>query len=810
MKNRKNILSLLTISAFTLISLAACAGNTVVKSAAPLPEEEGEKEEFGITQRENDLDDYEDLRPDRDGFEDTTEPDSGELVDHIFEFEEMASSGFSRDKDHLCSAVSYVTSAEFSGNIAVECVDIGTAFNLNITSDKAVKIPMVIGLSNNQNPGGILGDIVKVKNNGRAVFDEYALVSAEGNPAEGAPSGYFDMVAVESTLSLFEGENRITFTLAANQVNLDYVNLKTSASIVNKTVSSWDTPKFEVVSTPTEKQGGALKITCGHEDCPDKNYNDTRYLPKLTDSCYKVVEESEYIKAYYISLVGQELLVARTDNSPSEQFPEDTGSLKDNFFEFEKAKIDGVSQDEAHLCPGKSLVFSADFSDGLCVEALEKGTKMSFVINSDKRVRAPFEMKVNNYHGGAMLADRLSGTNNGEAKLVDLSGIIPTDGKYANVGDLTPYFNMVTVEGTIDLVEGENIIEFQTKATGLNFDYLNIKTSATLANSTVTTWSGENAPTFEVTKQATFLDKGEVKVKCPIGGTDKCERIYNYIPALRDPSYITEVEGTKTNYYIEAFGTRYLIGTIEGTTGGEFPLDNIGVKEHKFEFESSAVTGNSQKMDHWCASKSLVFSTGFSNNFCLENTGLGTTFSFTINSDKAVQVAFELTATNSIANKPLNSMLVFKNNGKEEMVDASRTVPGTGFTPDVGDLSIWFNMVTGVGTINLVKGENKIEITTADNGVNPDCINIFSSANLVNNTVPTWSGANVPNFTITKSPSATEKGTMEIKCPSEVCAEAPRQVNYLPTLDNPAYELIENSYCLNILGTKVEVAKKEA
>lgn len=201
MKNRKNKLSLLAISAFALLSLASCQGTPKVQTYEAPQENEEVEEEFGITQRENDLDDYEDLRPDREGFVDNTEPDTGTLVDHIFEFESKAASGSSRDKDHMCSGVSYVTSAEFSGNIAVECIDIGNTFQLIIESDKAVKVPMIIGLNNNETPGGQLGNILNITNNGKPVFDKTATISPEGDPAEGAPSGYFDMVDVESTLS---------------------------------------------------------------------------------------------------------------------------------------------------------------------------------------------------------------------------------------------------------------------------------------------------------------------------------------------------------------------------------------------------------------------------------------------------------------------------------------------------------------------------------------------------------------------------------------------------------------------------------
>lgn len=249
---------LFSLSAFAVLSLISTS--TTFKGTPISKVGEETENEFGITQRENDLEEYEDLRPSREEFVDNTEPDTGTLVDHTFEFEEMACSGFSRHKDHMCSGISYVTSADFSGNIAVECVDMGTTFSINIESDKAVKVPMVIGINNNYKVGYQLGDIMYITNNGKPVFDSTVTVGENGKPGEGAPQGYFDMVSVESTLSLVEGNNRISFRLVHNEVNVDFVTLKTSANIVDKTKSSWDVPNYEILQTPTENSLVQLKL----------------------------------------------------------------------------------------------------------------------------------------------------------------------------------------------------------------------------------------------------------------------------------------------------------------------------------------------------------------------------------------------------------------------------------------------------------------------------------------------------------------------------------------------------------------------
>lgn len=812
MKNRKNKLNFLAISAFALLSLAACGGTSPKAQtfeAAPQPEE-GEKEEFGITQRENDLDDYEDLRPDREGFEDNTEPDTGTLVDHIFEFEEMAASGSSRNKDHMCSAISYVTSSEFSGNIAVECIDIGNTFTLMIESDKAVKVPMIIGLNNNETPGGQLGGILSITNNGRPVFDKTAVISPEGDPAEGAPSGYFDMVDVESTLSLVEGMNRINFRLTKNQINLDYVNLKTSANIVNKTTTAWDTPRYEVIATPTEKQSGSLQITCGK--CGETNAR--RYLPKLSDPCYKVTEEN-HIKSYSIPLAGQDFVVATIDNSPENIFPQDTGKLVDNIFEFENASFTGNSQGEDHFCAGKSTVFGFGFSNGVCLEAIDVGTTLSFTINSDKRVEVPYKLGINNYHGNKPLSAGLIGKNNGNSTYIDMSEIVPIGGNYVDVGDvLTPYFNMVEASGTIKLVEGENKIEFTTKETGYNFDYLNIQTSATLTNNTISTWKDGFVPKYEVIQAPTLLEKGIMQVECPVGTAECCHRKYDYLYPLSDPKYIKEVEGDKTNFYLEMFGNKVLIGTLPNNNPDGYPLDVIDTKDNYFEFEDAEIIGNSgntvSMSDHFCACDGLIYSKGFSNGFCLENTGDGTVFAFNIKSDKAVKAIFELGTTKDLGGMPITDSFEIKNNGEAGMVDGHVNGPTFGVSPDVGGLEMYFNMMKAIGSVNLVKGDNRIEIITKGFGRNMDFFNIRTSATLTDNTVSTWSGDNKPTFEIIEAPTADKKGKFKVTCAKEGCAKGTREYNYLPKLDDPYYTVKADGYYMTIFHQEIKVASKES
>lgn len=802
MKFIGNKVRLLSLNIFAILALTSTTG--LFRGAETPDAGDKPKEEFGITQRENDLDDYEDLRPSREDAVDNTEPDTGTLVDHVFEFETMACSGYSRIKDHMCSAVSYVTSADFSGNIAVECVDVGATFSINIESDKAVKVPMIVGINNNSKVGCQLGDVIGITNNGNSFFDGTAMIPEKGTAALGAPEGYFDMVAVESTLSLVEGVNRISFRLLRNEVNLDYITLKTSASIVDNTISAWDIPNYEVVQTPTENQAGRLKITCGK--CGEVKTG--RYLPKLTSGIY-TFEEEGYIKTYYLDLLGQKIKVATVDNSPDKVFKDDDGELVNHIYEFENAEIIGPSQEEDHFCAGKSLVFSLDFSSNFCVEAIEADTKFVFTINSSERLKVPFGLGLScDYSGTAPISDWFTIKNNGDETMVNAGEKIPWTDKVADAGGISTYFKMVEAPGTINLVKGENKIEVIPKQCGMNIDYLNIKTSATLENKTVPYFSGDKVPAINVTKVPTYNDKGEITLDCTNGTGKKCHRVFDYIPAFSNKRYIVEqISQNEANYYFEAFGKKIKVGT------GEYhAIDVTDTKDNFFEFENAEISGHSQDVEnHYCASNSLVLSPDFSNNFCLENSAENTTFAFDITSDKEVYANFTLSVTNYIAGgKPLNNSFIIKNNGSEEGINATETIPTSGHTPDVGDLSMWFNMVEGTGTIKLVKGQNKVQITTKCTGLNVDYFNIKTSANLVNNTIPYWKEGNLPTFEVTKEPTAETKGEMKVYCPTKGCdfKNNPRVYNYLPTLNDKDYIVKADGYYLNLFGNDVKIAAK--
>lgn len=545
MKKYFKLLSIFVIAFIMVFAFAACGE----KTEAPPPEEDtGTNEPFGITQRPNDLEDYEDLRPNREPFVDTAQPDTGELSDNIFEFESMNASGKSQGLDHLCNSKSFMFSPDFSGYIALEAFDGAVKYTLSITSDKEVRVPIFFRISNAYTGGSPISSAFSVTNNGHEVADLTAIVPTEGDPAEGAPGGYFNMVTVESEISLFEGTNRIAFTCNAG-TNVDYVNIRTSAKLVNNTVSSWDIPEFSVKAEPTESSSGLLTVKCTHENCTEQS---DKNLPNLQSECYDM-EETEEGKVYSINIMGQKIIVATEKKTPV--VSDDTGELQDNVFEFENAMIVGRSQNVEHVCAGDSVVFCSDFSGNVCVENIGSGTSFTFVIESDKTVRVPFIFGTNNsYFGNQPLSEAVAITNNGESNVVDLTGIVPENGKTPDLGGISGYFNMVEVPGNIVLYEGENVISVVTKGS-INIDYFNIRTSAQLIDKTLPTWTSENV-SFEVTGAPTESAKGTMIVSCLIDGCGKYRTAD--LPVLSYECYTAEADG----YYVEFMGRKIKVAEL--------------------------------------------------------------------------------------------------------------------------------------------------------------------------------------------------------------------------------------------------------
>lgn len=555
------LMIVLTVFVMTF-SMAAC-GNTEEVKPGPEP-----GEPVGITQRPNDFDECEDLRPSRKPFEDNTPEDEGTLVDHIYQFEEMEVSGITAHRDHLCATRAFALSPDFGDNIALEYINSGTICILTIDSDKAVRVPLDIRMGN-YSKGQPLENGLKITNNNKPLADTSVMIPTEGEVAESQDYHYFTMVTVETKISLVEGKNKIIFTPQAG-TNVDYINIRTSATLVNNTEPSFELPECEITNVPTATTSGKMSMTCAIcTENPGENINKEpvleKYLPKLTDDCY-IHEEDGAVTNCYIELMGEKIFVGTI-----EDYNPDPGELVDHIYEFEDMEVKGTFMLRDHTCASRSCAISPDLSGNVAVGYIENKdipadyekvtTEFVLDITSDKSYNVPLLITLSNYSGGKPLSAAMSITNNGKA--VDTSAMIPKSGIQAE-GLSANEFDMVTVETDILLEKGANKIVF-TPVPGHNIDCVNIRTSATLVNNTQSTFAGISY-TYEVKKAPTATESGALIITCPTctehgypGATEPS--LDKYLPALTSELYTAETEGNTTNYFITLFGQKVKVAS---------------------------------------------------------------------------------------------------------------------------------------------------------------------------------------------------------------------------------------------------------
>lgn len=497
-------------------------------------------------------------------YKDHYDLDTGELVDYIYEFEKSQITGNSQQEEHFCGAKSLVFSLGFSDNICVEAISKGATFTFVIESETQKKVPFGFGLSANSTVNNPIGKYFTIKNNG-----DDTMVDTTGNipwtdvtPDVGGISQYFNMVEATGTINLVKGLNTIEITANDVGLNIDYFKLKSSTPLIDKTVpyfSDINLPKLKVSQPATYWDKGKLEIDCA-KTINDNCHRVFDYLPSLRTEGY-IVETQGNTKKYYIEVFGQKLLVGETLVYSEQDYPKDTGVIKDNKFEFENASIDGHTQDvKTHFCAGNSFVINPGFSGNLCLECTGEGTTFTFDVESDKQVTSEFELHVTkDYAGNRPGYEPFRFANNGQDILFDLSRVTEKDGPAPNIGWMSQYFHMVKITGTVSLVKGLNKLSFTTKCTGLNIDYFNIKTSANLIDKTIPYFNAENSPSFEVVTAPTKDAQGSIQVTCNEDPScPKKTRKCDFLPTLNDKDYIVKSDG----YYLSIIGQEIKIANL--------------------------------------------------------------------------------------------------------------------------------------------------------------------------------------------------------------------------------------------------------
>ena len=340
MKNMIKRILLAIMACLLCFSIAACAqtgtesgsgSSGSAPSDSSASDSSGGEDQTGETwrdnmHRENDFLEDDNRRPSREPFVDNTPEDTGEKVPYRFEAEAARIRGNSGGgEDHFCTGKSFEFSPDFSGNIAL--CNLGTAtLSFTFKSDKAVRSTLLVRMSNqyaNETGDTPLSNNANMTVNDKPVVDLSATFGEEdGETASGCAEMYFTMVTVETKISLAEGVNVLEITpVSSNYLNLDYVEIQTSATLEDQTQSTISSPAsfVNVTVEPSETAGGKIAFDChamtkgdsGEEvDC-DKDAQRARNLPALTDEIYTKTETEDGV-AYTLRMFGEDVAVYST------------------------------------------------------------------------------------------------------------------------------------------------------------------------------------------------------------------------------------------------------------------------------------------------------------------------------------------------------------------------------------------------------------------------------------------------------------------------------------------------------------------
>ena len=234
--------------------------------------------------------------------------DEGEIVDHIFEFEDAIIDGDSAnsgaDYGHLCSNKSLYAYPGFSNGLVLRNISKKAATSTSegnnptltfmFTSDKEYNVPIDISVASKYSSGWVLStlgacfDSITINNRKLS----YSTIPIPAEKSEVSGGNYYNMQLVTiPSCRIFEGENTLVFTPATGYLNCDYFNIRTSAKIVQIDSDSLidDVEEdIEVVTEPTSTSNGSLRITCHQPGC---TYTDTCVLPRLAEGNGYLIEE---------------------------------------------------------------------------------------------------------------------------------------------------------------------------------------------------------------------------------------------------------------------------------------------------------------------------------------------------------------------------------------------------------------------------------------------------------------------------------------------------------------------------------------
>lgn len=199
----------------------------------------------------------------------------------------------------------------FGGNLALLNTGSST-FTFTFTSDKAIRSKLYIRLANqNYNKEDGLLSNYDITINGKHFVDlTQRFDPSTGEAAEGSDAAYFTMVTLETKISLKNGENVVVITpVTANYLNLDYIEIDTSAVLEDTTESTVQSANFiTITKKPTESAKGTIVPACTQEGCTKTKARD---LPTVSHKIYTRTDTADKA-TYSIEILGTQIEVVST------------------------------------------------------------------------------------------------------------------------------------------------------------------------------------------------------------------------------------------------------------------------------------------------------------------------------------------------------------------------------------------------------------------------------------------------------------------------------------------------------------------
>lgn len=266
--------------------------------------------------------------------EEIFEADTGELVRHRYEAENLRFTGTSwggSSFGHACIAQSFQYNPDFSGSICLKNINNGK-FMLTIDCDKDVRVPIEMCISNTGETSLVGTPLIKhysitnTYDNRKHNVDVSQVLLPDG--ATQITTAWFCMVPVRFEINLHKGENKIEFNGSYPTCNFDYVDIFTSATLSeNKTPSEWftDPAKQMKVTAPTEHTKGAIGFVCTDKNTPHAASNFAT-VPALNDpdypDYYTVNRIDEETCEWRYTIAGQDIVMRRDEPYIPEGVPD--------------------------------------------------------------------------------------------------------------------------------------------------------------------------------------------------------------------------------------------------------------------------------------------------------------------------------------------------------------------------------------------------------------------------------------------------------------------------------------------------------